>query len=440
MNYYIQGGGAASAANIKAAFEELGYDVRGTGLNFASDCGVYFTNEANKSVDYTSLEIFVNLIKTHPDYQELPVETKFKEGDWIAGIDDEGDMATEKIVSFSRSKVLLVDTDGCHTEYPKTELGGFHLWSMTDAKDGDVLCTKSGKCPFIYNKGRYNNGLCYYYAGIDGDGNFVMKERKTMLSHFGPGVNVAPATKGQRDLLFAKMREAGYEWDTDKKELRKTIGPKFKVGDWIVSDSDTLYLVLADDGYKGYQLKPQLNGGIFHLPHAFVDNKFHLWTIADAKDGDVLANSNIICIFKSIDSDKNVGVYCVYTKASGFEILDKDDYIGYFCLRPATQVDKGLLFSKMKEAGYQWDSEKKELNKIQPHYDIANLKAGMPVLVRNDNHNQWEFTFFGRYQKDEEYHFRCADGCTYIQCIPFNDDTKHLLGTTDMCPEEYVNW
>lgn len=30
---------------------------------------------------------------------------------------------------------------------------------------------------------------------------------------------VYPATKEQRDLLFQKMKEVGYEWDSEKKEL-----------------------------------------------------------------------------------------------------------------------------------------------------------------------------------------------------------------------------
>jgi hypothetical protein len=42
-----------------------------------------------------------------------------------------------------------------------------------------------------------------------------------MLAHFGELNSVSPATKEQRDLLFQKMKEAGYEWDTEKKELRK---------------------------------------------------------------------------------------------------------------------------------------------------------------------------------------------------------------------------
>ena len=37
----------------------------------------------------------------------------------------------------------------------------------------------------------------------------------------GHRTNVHPATKEQHDLLFQKMKEAGYEWDAEKKELKK---------------------------------------------------------------------------------------------------------------------------------------------------------------------------------------------------------------------------
>ena len=35
------------------------------------------------------------------------------------------------------------------------------------------------------------------------------------------GKNSCPATKEQRDLLFQKMKEAAYEWDAEKKKLKK---------------------------------------------------------------------------------------------------------------------------------------------------------------------------------------------------------------------------
>ena len=34
---------------------------------------------------------------------------------------------------------------------------------------------------------------------------------------------------------------------------------------------------------------------------------------------------------------------------------------------------------------------------------------------------------------------KCITGA-YMQCIPYNEDTKHLLGTTNDCPEYYKWW
>jgi len=82
MNYYKQGD-AANADKIKAAFERLGYTTYG--FNFKSDKGVYYTYRFNKSVDFVSNPVFVELIKTHPDYKELElqIEPCFKVGDKI---------------------------------------------------------------------------------------------------------------------------------------------------------------------------------------------------------------------------------------------------------------------------------------------------------------------------------------------------------------------
>ena len=54
------------------------------------------------------------------------------------------------------------------------------------------------------------------------DGKFYVGQRHDLEG-------LRPATREQRDLLFAKMEKAGYEWDADKLELRFV--PKFKVGD-----------------------------------------------------------------------------------------------------------------------------------------------------------------------------------------------------------------
>ena len=75
----------------------------------------------------------------------------------------------------------------------------------------------------------------------------------------------------------------------------------------------------------------------------------------------------------------------------------------------------------------------------KPHYDIKNFHAGMPVLVRIDNSLKWSYTLFSHYNKGWAYPFSVASYCSVKQCIPF-EGNEHLLGTTDMCDEQYINW
>ncbi len=107
MEYYIQGD-AANADKIKAAFEKLGYDTITNGWNFNANCGVYFTDEVDKLVDYTHIKTFVNLIKTHPDYKELelPATPKFKVGDEIVWNEPKGNKPTEPV-----KIIQLIDKD-----------------------------------------------------------------------------------------------------------------------------------------------------------------------------------------------------------------------------------------------------------------------------------------------------------------------------------------
>ena len=81
-----------------------------------------------------------------------------------------------------------------------------------------------------------------------------------------------------------------------------------------------------------------------------------------------------------------------------------------------------------------------ELVQPKPHYDIDNFKAGMPVLVRDSDEHKWLYTIFGIYNKDNLlYPFVVVNMRGYEQCIPF-EGNEHLLGTTDMPSEEYINW
>ena len=58
------------------------------------------------------------------------------------------------------------------------------------------------------------------------------------------------------------------------------------------------------------------------------------------------------------------------------------------------------------------------------------------VLVRNTSNRYWYAEFFSN--KDDNI-FYCIGG-NYTQCIPYNKETEHLVGTNQDCPDKYKIW
>ena len=70
-------------------------------------------------------------------------------------------------------------------------------------------------------------------------------------------------------------------------------------------------------------------------------------------------------------------------------------------------------------------------------FDLNALEPFDKVLVRNRKTEIWLTDMF-TFHIDEPV-AKCITGA-YMQCIPYNEDTKHLLGTTNDCPEYYKWW
>ena len=71
-------------------------------------------------------------------------------------------------------------------------------------------------------------------------------------------------------------------------------------------------------------------------------------------------------------------------------------------------------------------------------FDQKTLQPFDKVLVRDNPLSKWRPDFFGFTVQHEKY-IICT-GSFWYQCIPYNEETKHLLGTTDDCPEFYKWW
>lgn len=80
----------------------------------------------------------------------------------------------------------------------------------------------------------------------------------------------------------------------------------------------------------------------------------------------------------------------------------------------------------------------------KPKFDPNTLNPFDKVLARDTEDTRWRCAFYSHTREIEEspynlYKYVATDN-VYICCIPYNDDTKHLVGTTEEAPEFYRYW
>ena len=72
-------------------------------------------------------------------------------------------------------------------------------------------------------------------------------------------------------------------------------------------------------------------------------------------------------------------------------------------------------------------------------FDPKTLKAFDKVLARDECSERWRCEFYSYLYDNRCYPYVVINGA-YKHCIPYNDDTKHLVGTTEEAPEYYRCW
>ena len=72
-------------------------------------------------------------------------------------------------------------------------------------------------------------------------------------------------------------------------------------------------------------------------------------------------------------------------------------------------------------------------------FDPKTLKAFDKVLVRNYKTTKWRCDHFSHFDGGN-YNPCIASCCSYTFCVPYNEETKHLIGTTEEAPEYYKYW
>ena len=162
-------------------------------------------------------------------------------------------------------------------------------------------------------------------------------------------------------MLFPSLEER--DWSTFtvpwyKKD--KLVEPKFKVGDWIITPTNKVLQITSIE-CTSYRF----NNKSHYWAICYCDEQCRFWTIQDAKDGDVLEFEDhgrlVTGIVSFVNKTGKVDVSCLLEcnkfKVGVFYNLDTVKP------HPATKEQRDALMKAMNNAGYKWDSEKKELKK-----------------------------------------------------------------------------
>ena len=151
------------------------------------------------------------------DKVQLP---KFKVGDWIINAGKfKYKYPTKYLIKEIKEHYVCEDLAGKRVLFTFNYIHKhFKLWDISDATDGDVLYDGNNAC--LFRKKMKDDSAIWVdaYCGIDIEGVFQVNDKNECWCL---ACDCIPATKEQRDILFKAMVDAGYEFNFEKKELKK---------------------------------------------------------------------------------------------------------------------------------------------------------------------------------------------------------------------------
>ena len=319
------------------------------------------------------------------------IEPRFKIGDWVIFITSGSIYQVEKIENYEYTLRDIHGGSFC-VSFSNEKL--IREWNIQDVKDGDVLS--------FYSEYKGNKmvqvGIIEKYVGKHGGCSNTFKihvgvnwDNNLQIGRYMGCSDIYPATKEQRDLLSQKIKDAGYKWNDETKALEKLedfgkVGKSsFHEGDWVVYNNDVCQIVKREEGCNKLVT-------VFGIEKELVNERnlstARLWTIQDGKDGDILFTSSSASsdtfVFKNIDEKGNAECYFAYDSEDGFT-EGKYHFIGSASdCKPATKEQRDLLFQKIKETGYEWDVDKKELKKLDLVPNKKPILEGLKMKTYND--------------------------------------------------------
>lgn len=223
-------------------------------------------------------------------------------------------------------------------------------------------------------------------------------------------------SKDNVHIIFEKFEDDTYTRFKGKHYLWK----EFNVEDYNKEETKMLTSVFekaADDVAQTYikTIEERL-GGKLNLETLEIEKQLEF------KDGDIVVYGKSVAICRRIYKH-TLSFYVSLNEMVGLLFADEVESSEEY--RFATDEDKQQLFDALAKEGKRCDSEKKQIVDLKPKVE---LKPFDKVVVRDTECSTWCADLFSHI--DVDYRYACV-GATWSFCIPYNEETAHLLGTTD---------
>ena len=273
---------------------------------------------------------------------------------------------------------------GTSYSYPKGEVLLFPSkemrdWSKFAWKKGDVLVCTDGKAEVIFERFDDDNYTSFvgkhYLESYGKDGDLLDYEQE----HFGNTANYTKESDKTVQCYINTIEERlGGKLNRETLEIEKT-QPEFKDGDIIKMTWDKYSAMVIFWEYNNFG-KGFDSHVFFNIKTKIIEYNIHGHIFQDT------------------------------------------------ILRLATESEKQQLFDALAKKGKTWDAEKKAMVDLPKKCEFK----AMDWCLMRDKKETWklcQFSFFddGGYEAP----YNAVGGNWFDECIPYNEETKHLLGTTD---------
>ena len=258
--------------------------------------------------------------------------------------------------SIENGKIILRKIESEDEKIRKAIVEFFELqddnttYSFIPKKNILAWLKKQGKCENIWKPSKEQiNALTHFIRSVGESGYASPYDQNTKLLY-------SLLTDLQQ--VLQKQDEQNHVNDTDEdivEAVKRTsildlVEPKFHEGNWVVQKNSGVYKVIeiCKSWYEVIDFEDNHYSISFDKEHMC-----HLWSINDAKDGDILACNGSIFIFKEEYMAGKPTAYCGLINGV-FHVSSLSCWTNEKCY-PATKEQQDLLFSKMKASGWSWN-------------------------------------------------------------------------------------